>query len=93
MLFRTDANAILGIAALVDSAVAHHRFQTLRLQCLPCRMQIEETDLIDNGCPHEARFFVICGHTSRHKQHEMQRERGYACSCTAGVTRGPGPKS
>src|ERR1035437_10098972 len=36
---------------------------------------------------------VICGHASRHKQHEIQRERGYACSCTAGVTRGPGPRS
>src|SRR6476469_10514514 len=36
---------------------------------------------------------VTWGHTSRHRQHEIQRESGYISSCCSGAMRGPGPRS
>src|SRR5579859_4733380 len=34
-----------------------------------------------------------CGQTSIQQQQEMQRDRGYASSCSSMFTRGPGPRS
>src|SRR5262245_13949823 len=47
-------HAVLREAALLNAAIAHERLESLLLQRLACGMLVEEANLGDGGCAHEA---------------------------------------
>ncbi len=92
-IFGANLHAVLGVAALLNAAVAHQRRQTLALQFFARGMGVEQPHLRDGGRAYEAVSSLNCGQASMQQQQEMQRESGYTASCSSGDTRGPGPRS